>query len=558
MSPTWTSPSSCSTRIHPASVMSLLDAIRLRGVLGAPTRVLGLSLLLAMHWVPLASASAQGRWLPGDRVVLTSFHLVTALARDERRLYAASENGLQILDLAARRWEMPSGVVDGFPEGESPGALAFDPVERVVWLGTLTGRLFAYEVDFGRWREERTFDVGPILSIVPRDLRGGDGLFLGTPSGWFATSRFSFSADPVPPGRLPPGVGPLGISAEDRLARLDPAFASLRGTLLVDGNARRWPLTDFVRGDREGVYWLATAGDNLYRFDARFMSAEPHRFGLLGDGATALAWDGSRIWYGGDGRGPRRGVTASDESLQDWRYLEAGVSGAPTAPVLDILPAGSGVWFATTQGAFFYDIGEDRWRRPGGPAGDSRVRRLAPGDGGSVFAAGDRGVVELTDGAAGNRPVTGPTPAYALLRRAGSLWVSTDAGLVVVGQGGVPGQGEGPTGPVVDLVEVGDTVWAAGAGALWRLHDGRWNGPLREVSLGGVGRIRRLRTRDGDLWVGGSDGVAVRSADSGDWRYLTVPADIPAGPVEDVLPMGDLVYVATPSGVVRIAWRRAF
>lgn len=520
------------------------------GVVGALTVVLGLR----------APLEAQ-RWRPEDRVLLTSFHLVSALARDERHLYAVSSEGLEILDMAARRWELPSTAEDGFPRDEQPSAAAFDALDRTLWVATLEGSLYSYQVDLRRWTLETTPGAGPFLRAAW--LRGGDreGLYLRSPSGWIRMSSFGSIPERVPAAGLPRELRSLELGPEERLARTDPAFAAARGTVLMDEHATRWPLTDFVAAPDPGRYWLATAGDNLYLYDSRFVTADPYRFGLLSPSARSMAADGRTIWFGGDGRGPRRGVTRGSEDLQEWRWHEARAGGAPGTAVTDIVVGGDAVWFGTAQGVYRLGRGGDDWRRMGGLAGSVRVRRLVAGPDGSVWAATDKGLLRVGAGQAADL-AEGPelrTVAFT----GDTLWVGGDGGVrrfLISGDelDWPPGGPPPPGGRIVDLVRAGDDVWmATDGGALWRFGADGWEGPLREASQGGVDEILRLRARDDVLWAAGTGGVARRAPDTGEWDYLLVGRDLLGGPVWDVLPTREGVFVATPEGVMRLDWREA-
>ena len=57
------------------------------------------------------------------------------------------------------------------------------------------------------------------------------------------------------------------------------------------------------------------------------------------------------------------------------------------------------------------------------------------------------------------------------------------------------------------------------------------------------------------IWVAGARGAAVLDPATGGWTRYLVPADIPAGPVVDVAPAGDHVWLATPLGALRMRVR---
>ncbi|MBI4541355.1 MAG: hypothetical protein HY704_17770 [Gemmatimonadetes bacterium] len=527
----------------------------------------------ALAWLLAGAASlpAQERafWRPEDRAVLTAFHEIEALARDERRIYAATPRGLAIYDFVAARWELPSTEEDGYPVGQIPTATAFDPASRAVWLATADGALFSFQADLQRWDAWGPAATGPILRIVPASglpaAWGESGLYVLTRAGWYRVARFGGPAEPVPAGRLPPELVRAAESVEARISGADPFFAAVRGTLALDAMLRRWPITDYVADDRPNRYWIATRGGHLLHYDSRFMRAEPRPFGLLTVGVQSLAADGAGgIWFGGDGRGTRRGVTWGSDRMQAWRYYEAGITGAPAGPVFDMVGSGAATWFAAPDGLHRLDLETQRWRRwteaDGLPSATAYALEPAP-DGG-VWVGTAAGPARVTaDGTVAAVSLGARQPARALLLLRDTLWVGGDLGVFWLLADGVAypatdGAGAAPPAPVLDLAVTAGAVWALASDALWRWDGQHWDGPQREVALEGLGRLARLRVDGPVVWVAGSGGIAHRDAGTGTWRIYRVGATIPRGPVTDVLPEREVVYAATPAGAVRIAWTR--
>lgn len=529
--------------------------------------VASLLTLPALAWSGALRAQEPVLWRPEDRAVLTAFDAIEALARDERRIYGATARGMILYDFVAARWELPSTEEDGYPVGRRPTALAFDAENRAVWLATGDGELFSFQVDLQRWDAWGAAGVGPILRIVPIPSSGSaeGGLYFLASSGWHRVGRFGGIAQPVDPGRLPPEVAAAAASAEERLSRADPTFAALRGTLTLDPQLRRWPITDYVADERPDRYWIATRGGHLLYYDSRFMRAESRPFGLLTAGVQSLAGDGTGgLWFGGDGRGPRRGVTWGALDLQQWQSYEAGVTGAPAGPVFRISGSGTGVWFAAADGVYRLDLETERWQRwteaDGLPS--SSVYGVEPARDGGVWVATARGAARVTQsGEVRVAPgLGGPVRAFLVL--GDTLWVGGELGVYrLLPDGSVHAvadpEGAPPPAPALDLAVTPGAVWALAPDALWRWDGRGWEGPLREVALGGLGPLVRIRSDGGALWVAGAAGVARRDPETGVWRYFRAGSTLPRGPVTDVLPVGDIVYVATTAGAERVAWTRA-
>jgi ligand-binding sensor domain-containing protein len=439
--------------------------------------------------------------------------------------------------------------------------VAYDPGQRVVWLGTNAGTLHTFQVDFHRWRLEASPGVGPILAIVAVPGGSGEGVLARTPTGWYQVGRFG-EVVPVPPDQVPAEAALRLVPPAERLGRLEPAYAASGPTLTADRGGRVWPLTDFVRGDRPSEYWLGTAGNNLYHYDARFYEARPLPFGLLTVGAGALAEDGNAIWIGGDGRGPRRGPVRATRDLQEWRQYESGLVQSPPERVEDLYVTADAIWFGAPSGLYRLDRQTDAWLQVGGLQGRLPVRRISPGRAGDLWVATDRGLVRAsTDGVVEASHFQGRA-VNTVLETGDGVWVGGEAGLVLMDRDGrvrgvTPGALPPPPGPIVDLALEDGQLWAATTDALWRFDGRGWEGPLREVA-GNVGRLLRLRVTGDALWVTGTLGASRRMPDGSGWRTLAVERDLPAVPALDVLSTDEHVYVSTPAGVVRLERRRGY
>jgi len=541
-------------------------------VIGRP----GLALVFGAAVLAAGPGGAAGQsarlWRPEERVLVSAFHELGAVATDLRRVYAASPAGLEIYDFVARRWEPPSTAEDGYPAGETPTALAYDRFLDALWMGTASGNLYRFRPRSGEWDRVGAVAGGPVLRlVVPRDPREGD-VFLATPAGWARLRRGSLFAEAVPEGGLPAEVRAAGTGpAADRLGREDPFFDALRGTLTLDDRLRRWPIADVAPADRPGRFWIATQGGNLLLYDGRRSAGEWLHFGLLSRGAAALATDGAGVWFGGDGRGPRRGVAYADTGLQRWAVHEAESDGAPAGYVWDILPLRDAVWFAASDGLYRYDPrgrGRAAWRRlteaDGLPA--SEALSLAPGQGG-VWVGTRRGLAWVGDDGTARRAAGAPARRiHRLAARGDTLWIASDAGLWVLADGADPAARAAAPAPgseaqpalrarVVDVRPAADAIYALAQDALYRLAAGAWSGPIREPGGGALGRLTALAAADGELWVAGDGGAARWDRATGLWTVFRVGGDIPEGPVRAVLPAGGHVWLATPAGALRLAWR---
>lgn len=522
--------------------------------------------------MPGTLQAQSGRaWRQDDRVLVTAFHRLGAVAADSRHVFAASPWGMIVHDPMAGRWLPPITEEDGYPEGELPTALAVDRIGDAVWLGTASGALFEYHRTFGRWQAYGPVAMGAIEAIVPGTSMTSDALFLRTRQGWLRLRRGSRLARPAAPAEVA-AEAPTSMADVAR----DPEFQALRSTLTLDRQLRRWPIVDVAPGERQGVLWIATDGGNLFRYDRIRMGAEALPFGLLSRGSGALAQDGRMLWFGGDGGGPRRGVVRASLDLQAWQPFDAPVDGAPAGYVHAVLAAGDAVWFGAADGLFRLDRASEAWQRlteaDGLPSGS--VRALASAGEAGLWVGTRRGLARVRDGAV---VAPGTVHGWAVNRMAlerDTLWVASDGGLWVVPEASAPAadaeafrllpapgtaEWQELRGRVVDVVPLEREVLAITESALYRFDGRAWSGPFRDAAQGGLGRLHSLVAADGQLWVAGEMGVARwdrrRSPDARVWTYYLAGQDLPPATVRGILPEGDEVWVSTTRGALRLRWR---
>jgi hypothetical protein len=511
--------------------------------------LIALSALLASN--PVA---AQRRvWQTDERFLVSDGGLLGAVAVSTRNVYAAAPGAILVYDILQSRWATPMPL----PVQIAPlrvSALAWDPASGALWLGTENGDLVTVVPGFGQWDHAPAVLRGAVEAIVafPRD----GGVYVRSGGEWQRVRSGSLMAEPV--GAVPPTVA---AGAEAMPA--DPYFRAASGTLGIDPERRRWPLTDVAAGANPGEYWVATGGGGLLHFDSRLDRREWLRYGLAGRGAAAMARFGATIWFGGDGRGARTGVASASTDLSSWRQYDAS-EGAPRGFVAEIVSFGDRLWFASSDGLYRLDAaaGRDTWSRltaRDGLASESVRSLLVAGD--FLWAGTDRGLSAFD---ANGKPEVGPLlPGRRVSRmvlRADTMIVGNDDGLWSLSISAAAAQtplrraAGAVRGRVLDLALLEDTLWVITDGGLYRVA-GSSPGPLRDAALQRIGEPYRLAVAEGRLWVAGRRGIAHRDPVNGTWEAFTVPADIPPGPVVDVLAVGDDVWAATPGGAVRLRWR---
>jgi hypothetical protein len=519
--------------------------------------VLTLAAFLSVLAGPVRASAQRRLWQRDTRLVVSDDGLILALTAGIRDVYAATPSAVIVRDIVRDTWKPPLPLPPGLVASQ-PTALAVDPSGGAVWLGTNTGDLYTISPGIDTWDRVTGGAAGPIDAIVPWPREGY--VYFRTRAGWRRIATGSLFPEALPATGVPAGVV---AAARDRPD--DPFFASALGTLGLDPAGHDYRITDIAAGPDPGLYWVGTAGGGIIRYDSRSSRKEWLRFGLASQGAASIARIGDALWFGGDGRGSRGGVARASSDLSDWRQFDSS-DGAPRGFVAEIVQAFGAAWFASSDGLFALaaDRRDERrpWRRLTSADGlpSDRVRALLFA-GGLLWVGTDRGLVAFDSTA---RVVASMFTGTRVSRMAGSadaLLVATDQGLrriELTGNpaGATPGlASEDPAlgGRVTDVLVTNTGTYAVTNGQIRRV--GGESPVVRDASLDRLGPLLRLSADEDRVWVAGERGIAVRTGDSVTWEYFSVPQDLPAGPVTDVLGSGDDVWAATPAGAVRLRWR---
>jgi ligand-binding sensor domain-containing protein len=528
-------------------------------------RVVGLLALALLGLAPAARAQTR-LWQQGDRLLVSDFGHVAALATGPRQLFAATPAGVLVYDFAFRRWDLPISVVDGFPAPERPASLAFERTANALWMGTESGQIFRYTIGFGQWERAGNAGGGPIRRIVA-SARDGAVYANAASGGWIRLRGGSLFVDRVAPSDLPQDV--IEQVRDGDLSQ-DRWLAAARGTLGLDEDLTRWRLTDAVRGERPGEYFVGTDGGGVLRYDSRTTESEWLRYGLPGYGAGAIGAGEGEIWFGGEGRDADGGVAQADASLQRWRIFRS-TDRAPSRAVSDILVTRAAVWFAAADGLFRLDRSalpqrgraSSAWRRittrEGLPSDECHA--IARGAGG-LWIGTARGLAFVEDaGTVREIEALRGTRVRGLFAASDTLWIASDAGLFILTGSGIPEPAPGTEshgalrGRTSAVVAVAGNVFAIAGEELYRRVDGVWGTPIRDAAIGRLGRLVDLAAEGPRVWVAGGGGAAMLALPDGGWSLFGVPGDIPAAP-RRILPAGDDVWLATAAGALRLRWRR--
>lgn len=504
---------------------------------------------------PAAGPSTYRLVRAEDVVIVTQFRQLGAVAADDRTVYAASPYGLLAWDADFSRWLPPSTQEDGYPVGQVPVALGVDDFAHTLWLATRNGDLYTLPLGIrGGWRTAGIV-AGTVQSIVSDDRD----VYVSTSAGWYRAPPIGGSAVPVATAQVPAGVRARAASTLERLMRGNPTFAAAAPSATRDASLRQWPITAAAASiDYPGRYWLATWGGGLFGFDDRTLTGTPMPYGLVGRGAGAIAPAGDQVWIGGDGIGGG-GVTRTDRGLQRWEWFEPGATRAPATAVHAALAAGNVVWFGAADGVYRFD---GSWRRFTDADGlpSPRVTSLARA-GGRVWVGTAHGLAVESAGGFTSAGPFGAAVSDVAAADSGVLWVASERGLVALNPASGDPVAPDPNRPPllagrVDGVAVGGgSVWAVASDRLFVYDGTAWASGVGVPLPAAIGAAQRLTWGGGAVWVAGSAGAAAWQPATRSWTVLQVGREIPEGPVRQVLPTAEGLWLATPAGAVFIPAR---
>lgn len=448
---------------------------------------------------------ATVQWRPEERVLISEFSYVDAVAASPWLVFAATRHGLLVYDRMTRAWRPPVTTLDGYPTTRVRSAIA-DQAGNAVWLGTAEGYV-RYDVDARFWTR-------------------------GTP--------------PPPAAQV--------MTVEGALARA-PAADAVRALMLTDPRLRRFQFTA-VDGTPDRPEWFfGTNGMGLVRVNPQTGEWDALPYGLVAPGVGAIApapggvWTATNVRPGGL---ERRGFTWVAADLSSTRPAEGGGAalGFNFFQARRLLATSGALWLATEQGVERIDPRTMRSRRYDIPD----VTSLAPAPDG-IWVGSARGLQVITRDGSIQR-VSTDFPVLSLAAARDTLWIGTNAGLVMM-----PPDAHNAVAvaalsqPIYAVARARDTVVAATERSLvWRAIAGAWNELPLSLALGRPTAL--AADPDGGIWVGGTQGLAYADLPRARVRNFTIPLDVPAA-VRDLLADDDYLWAATDSGLVRFDRRTA-
>ncbi len=433
---------------------------------------------------------------PDNRVVISDFSEVEAVAASPWLVFGATTHGLLIYDRLARRFRPPVTALDGYPAGRVRRAIA-DQTGNAVWLD------------------------------------------LGTAGGYV---RFDSDGRIWTPGSLPSSQNNRTLTVEAALARA-PLADAMRAAILTDARLRTHQFTAAAATPDRPEIFLGTNGLGLIRVDTQTGEWQVLTYGLLAPSVGAIALAPGGVWAA-----QRRGVTWVSSDLTAMRNSELTFLYSRR-----LLSFGDQLWVATEQGVVRID--QATWQsRTWNFQDATSLARTTEG----LWVGTTRGLsIIRVDDQVDDVPPNG-IATISLLAAGDTVWVGTSVGLgqVLPGAGAItiPPELTGRATlrvPVYAIAQLDDTlVMATERQLLWRnpaTHE--WSAVALPPSLG---RPTALAGRPGGgLWVGGTLGLAQADLASGLLHVHPVPYEVPAA-VRDLAVDRSHLWVATDSGLLRI------
>jgi ligand-binding sensor domain-containing protein len=456
------------------------------------------------------------QWRPEERVLISDFSVVDAVAASPWLVFAATRHGLLIYDRVTRAWRPPVTTLEGYPASRVRVAIA-DQVGNAVWLSIGLGDGYVrYDLDARIWTR-------------------------GTP---------------------PPDALARILTVESALARA-PAADALRALILTDPRLRTYQFTAAAATPDRSELYFGTNGMGLVRVDPLTGEWQALPFGLVAPGVGAIAPGPGGVWAAANARpGERRGLTWVAADLSATRTQEGGGAalGFTFLSARRLLALGSALWLATDQGVLRIDPASLQSRVFDLP----QTTSLAPAPDG-VWVGTARGLAVIT-GDDRVVPIGAPeVVVLSLLAVRETLWVGTVGGVgrLLPGTGTITDPAElaqrPPPSlrvPIRALARLQDTIVLATERELaWRnAATGAWTMLPTPLALGVPTTL--AADPEGGVWIGGTQGLARADLGRAYIRVLTVPVDVPAA-VRDVAADRDYVWAATDSGLVRFDRRAA-
>ncbi len=312
--------------------------------------------------------------------------------------------------------------------------------------------------------------------------------------------------------------------------------------------------------------WLLTAGHGAFLGSQRRKDLSSLWFGLYDSSVTAIASDGTRIWFGSSNT--EGAVVGASNDLTGWKVYPGQQDYTfPDAAVNDIASWRGSVWFATNQGVIRHDpeTGKfQQYRRMLGST-DLKINRLYVHND-RLYAGTERGIAALADPAEqfkGNELPLSATPAVRDFNskggdKGGDLWAATDLGLLVLRPNGWRSIRDVTRADVPEAigVKVGAVSFYDSA-LYWAGEDRLYMKPRGEEprTVFTQDDIFRLVVDGNVMYAASKTGVRAYNLKNRLWTDFRLEDGIPGTAVQAIMVRDGFLWIGTNLGVMRIRVR---
>ncbi len=465
-----------------------------------------------------ATASARGRFRPGDWVTYGNFRYVNSVAVGFSHVYFGTTEGVLRFDRNRRVYEPPLTKADGLPDNHIL-QLAYDPLTDQVYASTQQGAAYFLPA-FGEW----------YAASFPDSLRNHN--------------------RPKLPFLLPRDFG-LRFLADGQVS---------------DNNFRRFRFTDWAE-DGFNNLWMGSWGLGPFVADLRSGNLERLPYGLLTSRVGAIWLEPDEMWFaclrkGADGGG----LVQWSLREEKWNYYEAGLAANfPAGQFYSLAGSKNFVFLGTEDGIVRFDRKTGYFRptgRRGGLRGEPVPVLLATETG--LFAGTRFGVYAVDPKTDSVWNLTTPAISGAVINdlkmAGGYLWAATNRGLYRLAAGSkswgrFSDRDQITPSTIRSLAVFGETLWAGGIRGLAKINTANdstegWRAPAGEADLD----VYALGANEKYVWAAVRAGVYQFDFANREWEFFSELDGLAANEIYQIRADGDYVWFATAEGASRFFW----
>ncbi len=525
----------------------------------------------------------QLNYRPGDWITIGETRIVTSISVSYNQAYIGTLGGVIRYDWQRQSFLYPLTTSCGMLDNEVQ-FVAVDPRNGFVWIASRLG-LNLYnpqsELFFTSLYAASAMDPNERVLSVGFD---NSQTWIQTTRGFYTTAStiISLSRHAQEPSKDVTWTGALGrqvvlpviFPEQDygyHYQSAPPAF--------VDREFRQYPIVSATQ-DQQGNLWVATLGAGAWRVNGASFVAHPIRYGIASGDVTAMAIDGSRMWFAGRDASTltfsqvlSAGLTEWDQENDQFRYYSSGYASGLQGDMTALLLDSTDIWIGTDRGVLRRPRGGSFWTLYGRSAGltDASVLSLAR-DAQRVFVGTEAGLNIMSPG--DKDWVVNPVEISALRRVAifaiklidGNVWLGTDNGIYRIDQrnqqwfhydgfGNDIGATTIASYRVQGIAEDADKIYFVSQRSIVGLSKTtlQWEGVPMNVEFLTPG-VNAAVADETNIWIGTNAGLLRLYKKKQKWFFYSSQDGLAGDQIRSILTDGDYVWIGTNAGVTQFHW----